>query len=78
MACNELSEVSTEELVRLARRVTDARRKRDAEAEAAAKQQGAVIAELVRRPGWTYAKVAELLGIDDSTAHRIVRRAQGG
>lgn len=75
MACSDFSEVSTEELVRLARRVTDARRKRDREAETAAKQQGVVIAELVRRPGWTYARVARELGIDDSTAHRIVKRA---
>lgn len=76
MASNDLSEVSTEELIRLARRVTESRRKQEQEAEAAAKHQGAVIAELVRRPGWTYARVSELLGIDDSTAHRLVRRAQ--
>jgi DNA-binding MarR family transcriptional regulator len=76
MAQGDLSEVPTEELVRLAKRVTESRRKQEQEAEAATKRQGAVIAELVRRPGWTYAKVAELLGIDDSTAHRLVRRAQ--
>lgn len=76
MAELDLSEVPTDELVRLARKATEARLRQEREAEAAAIQQGLVIAELVERPGWTYAKVAAVLGIDDSTAHRLVRRAQ--
>lgn len=76
MADGDLSEVPTDELIRLARETTETRRRQEREAEEAARRQGQVIAELVRRPGWSYAKVAELLGIDDSTAHRLARRAQ--
>jgi DNA-directed RNA polymerase specialized sigma24 family protein len=72
----DLSEVPTDELIRLARSATETRRRQEQEVEAAAKRQGAVIGELVKRPGWTYAKVATLLEIDDSTVHRIVKRAQ--
>jgi hypothetical protein len=76
MANGDLSEVPTDELVRLARSATESRRRQDEKADEAARRQGSVIAELVRRPGWTYARVAETLGMDDSTAHRLARRAQ--
>jgi hypothetical protein len=72
----DLTEVPTEELVRLAQQISDVRRAQQQAADATAKRQGLYVAELVRRPGFTYAKVAELLGIDDSTAHRLARRAQ--
>lgn len=75
MADRNLSEVPTDELIRLARKVTEQRRAREAAAAELARKQGAVIAELVKRPGWTYVRVSELLGVDDSTAHRIARRA---
>ena len=75
MAELDLSEVPTDELVRLARKATESRLKQEREAEQAAIQQGLLIAELVSRPNWTYAKVAATLGIDDSTAHRLVKRA---
>jgi DNA-binding protein H-NS len=75
VAEHSLSEVPTDELIRLARRVTEARRKQESEVEATAREQGALIAELAKRPGWTYLRIGQALGLDDSTAHRIARRA---
>jgi transcriptional regulator with GAF, ATPase, and Fis domain len=75
VADQSLSEVPTDELIRLARQATKERQERETEAEATARRQGELIAEIVRRPGWTYLKVAQELGLDDSTAHRIAKRA---
>lgn len=75
MANGDLTEVPTDELIRLARQVTAKRRRQDETLEQTVQEQGQVYAALVERPGWSYAKVAELVGIDDSTLHRIVRRA---
>jgi hypothetical protein len=75
VADNGLSEVPTDELIRLARKITEERRRQESEVEATAREQGELIAELARRPGWTYLKIGRELGLDDSTAHRIARRA---
>lgn len=74
MADHNLSEVPTDELARRAKQVTEARRKQESATEALAREQGRLIAELAER-GWTYLRIGKLLDLDDSTAHRIARRA---
>jgi hypothetical protein len=61
-------------LIRLARQVTEERRKQESEVEATARKQGEYIAELARRR-MTYLEIGKLLDLDDSTAHRIAKRA---
>lgn len=70
---DDLSEVATDELIHLARTATSARRRQEQAAKSAAEQQGRIIAELSRRQGWTFVRIADALGIDDSTAYRYAR-----
>jgi uncharacterized alpha-E superfamily protein len=73
----DFSEVPTDELIELAREATQARRRQEREARAAAERQGQMIAELARRQGWTFVRIGQALGIDDSTAHRYASRYMG-
>ncbi len=75
MADHNLAEVPTDELVRLARSTAEQRRKQETEAEVLARRLGEYISELAKRPSWTYVKIGQLLDLDDSTAHRIAKRA---
>lgn len=76
MASGDFTGVSTDELVRLVKASTADRKRHEQALEDVGVKQGLLIAELVQRPGWTYLKLAQVLGIDDSTLHRIARRAQ--
>lgn len=67
---DDLTEITTEELVRLARSTTTARERHETAAKVARERQAQLIAELSRRPGWTFVRIGELLDMDDATAHR--------
>lgn len=69
----DLSELTTDELIRRAKSVTATRRRQEQAAKSSAEEQGQLIAELSRRADWTFARIGDALGIDDSTAHRYAK-----